>query len=284
VPDRSFSPSLLLALLLPVFPPPLLCSRSVLQHIINGRFCLVWGPCILHCETRVALRTLLLSSLYLSLLSSLHLSLPSSSRPPISPRKGASKILTRKCARHVVVHCDGASELLGVPTEVTTIFTQQHLGKPCHERFLLSLASCAHPLRCLCCAAFCAWTRILSPRTTKSARSLDCVKFAKQPGIWGYNRPEEKVDDYGEPHHPHVEWRSRKDSDSDSVTTLPPPGERTNNGLVFKCFMGPSNKHTKTTITSSTRAVRLTISGPMPLVRAASLRQMKGANQSHTSR
>lgn len=149
MPDSSFSPSLLLALLLPVFPPPLLCSRSVLQHIINGRFRLVWGPCILHCGTRVALRALLFSSLYLSLLSSLHLSplsslhlfLPSSSRPPVFPRKGATKNLTRKCARHVVVHCDGAGELLGVLTEVTTIFTQQHLGKPCHERFLLSLAA-----------------------------------------------------------------------------------------------------------------------------------------------
>ena len=121
-----------------------------------------------------------------------------------------------------------------------------------------------------------------SPRTIKSARSLGCVKFAEQPGIWEYNRPEEVVGDYGEPHHPHVEWRTRKDSDGDSVITLPPPGERTNNDSFFKRFMGASNKHTTTTITSSARAARPAISGPMPLARTASLRQMKEANQSHT--
>jgi hypothetical protein len=121
-----------------------------------------------------------------------------------------------------------------------------------------------------------------SPRTVKSARSLGCVKFAEQPGVWEFSRPEEEVDDYGEQYHPHIEWRNRKDSDGDSIITLPPPGERTNNDSFFKRFMGASNKHAKTTITSPARAARPAISGPMPLARAASLRQIKEANQSHT--
>lgn len=121
-----------------------------------------------------------------------------------------------------------------------------------------------------------------SPRTIKSARSLGCVKFAEQPGVWEFSRPEEEVDDYGEPHHPHIEWRTRKDSDGDSIITLPPPGERTNNDSFFKRFMGASNKPTKTTITSSAKPARPSISGPMPLARTASLRQIKEANQSHT--
>lgn len=117
-----------------------------------------------------------------------------------------------------------------------------------------------------------------SPRTIKSPRSLGCVKFAEQPGVWEFNRPEEEeeVEDY-EGHVPHVEWRTRKDSDGDSIITLPPPGERAHNDSFFKRFIGASsNKHTKSV------KDRPTISSPMPLARASSLRQMKEANRSHT--
>jgi hypothetical protein len=118
-----------------------------------------------------------------------------------------------------------------------------------------------------------------SPRTIKSPRSLGCVKFVEQPGVWEFNRPEEEeIDDYGE--HlpvPHVEWRARKDSDGDSIITLPPPGERAHNDSFFKRFIGvSSNKHTKSV------KGRPIISGPMPLARASSLRQMKEASRSHT--
>jgi hypothetical protein len=114
-----------------------------------------------------------------------------------------------------------------------------------------------------------------SPRTLKSARSLGCVKFAEQPGVWEYSHPEEEIVDYGE-HHPHIEWRTRKDSDGDSIITLPPPGERTHNDSFFKRLIGVSNKHSKSA------KDRPMISGPMPLARSASLRQLKEANQSHT--
>jgi len=117
-----------------------------------------------------------------------------------------------------------------------------------------------------------------SPRTIKSPRSLGCVKFAEQPGVWEYNpRAQEEVDDYGEARS-HIEWCTRKDSDSDSVITLPPPGERNPpNDSFFKRIMGASsNKNTKSA------KDRPTISGPMPLAKAASLRQMKEANRSHT--
>ena len=119
---------------------------------------------------------------------------------------------------------------------------------------------------------------VSSPRTIKSPRSLGCVKFAEQPGVWEFNPPaEEQVDDYGEAR-PHIEWCTRKDSDLDSVTTLPPPGERTpHNDSFLKRIMGtPSNKNTRSV------KDRPTISGPMPLAKAASLRQMKEANRSHT--
>lgn len=117
-----------------------------------------------------------------------------------------------------------------------------------------------------------------SPRTIKSPRSLGCVKFVEQPGVWEFNRPEEEIDDYGE--HvpvPHIEWRTRKDSDGDSIITLPPPGERAHNDSFFKRFIGvSSNKHTKSV------KDRPVISGPMPLARASSIRQMKEASRSHT--
>jgi hypothetical protein len=115
-----------------------------------------------------------------------------------------------------------------------------------------------------------------SPRTIKSPRSLGCVKFAEQPGVWEYSRPEEEVDDYGKPR-PHVEWRAQKDSDGDSVITLPPPGERTHNDSFFKRFICASNKNAKPAIKD-----RPIISGPMPLAKAASFRHMKEANRSHT--
>jgi hypothetical protein len=121
-----------------------------------------------------------------------------------------------------------------------------------------------------------------SPRTIKSPRSLGCVKFAEQPGVWEFSRPEEEEEDiidYGE-HVPHIEWRNRKDSDGDSIITLPPPGERDkHNDSFFKRFIGASsNKHTKL-VKESGRPI---ISGPMPLARAASLRQLKEASRSHT--
>jgi hypothetical protein len=116
-----------------------------------------------------------------------------------------------------------------------------------------------------------------SPRTIKSPRSLGCVKFAERPGVFEFSRrPEEEVDDdYGEPQ-PRIEWRVQKDSDGDSVITLPPPGERAPNGSVFKRFTGASNKSAKSV------KGRPTISGPMPLAKASSLRQLKEANRSHT--
>jgi len=116
-----------------------------------------------------------------------------------------------------------------------------------------------------------------SPRTIKSPRSLGCVKFAEQPGVWEYPRPEEEInDDCGEQQQPHVEWRTRKDSDSDSIITLPPPGERTPNEPFLKRLMGASNKNTKSP------KERPTISGPMPLARTASIRHMKEVNRSHS--
>jgi len=117
-----------------------------------------------------------------------------------------------------------------------------------------------------------------SPRIIKSPRSLGCVKFAEQPGVWEYKpRAQAVVDEYEEAR-PHVEWCTRRDSDEDLVTTLPPPGERApHNDSLFKRMMGASsNKNTKTV------KERPTISGPMPLTKAASLRQMKEANRSHT--
>jgi len=114
-----------------------------------------------------------------------------------------------------------------------------------------------------------------SPRTIKSPRSLGCVKFAEQPGVWEYRRREEEIDDYEEEPQPHVEWRARKDSDGDSVITLPPPGERAQNDSFFKRFMGASSSKNTTSVKD-----RPIISGPMPLARAASLRQMKEANRS----
>ena len=115
-----------------------------------------------------------------------------------------------------------------------------------------------------------------SPRTVKSQRSLGCVKFAEQPGVWEFSPPaEEEINVYAE-HHPHIAWRTRKDSDGDSTITLPPPGERTHNDSFLKRFKGGPNKHAK-----SADQDRPTISGPMPLARTASLRQMKEASQSH---
>jgi len=126
-----------------------------------------------------------------------------------------------------------------------------------------------------------------TPRTIKSPRSLGCVKFVEQPGVWEYRYPEEEeaevgegeeadFDEYGV-HHPHVVWRTtQRDSDEDSVTTLPPPGERTQESF-FKRFLGtPNNKSPRSSVRE-----RPVISGPMPLARAASLRQVKEANRSH---
>lgn len=116
-----------------------------------------------------------------------------------------------------------------------------------------------------------------SPRAIKSPRSLGCVKFVEQPGVWEYNHPEEEFDDCGYgTHRSNVEWRTRKNSDGDSIVTLPLPGERTHNDSLFKRFMGVSNKNTKSV------KERPMISGPMPLARAASIRHMKESNRSHT--
>ncbi|KAI9513142.1 hypothetical protein F5148DRAFT_471119 [Russula earlei] len=119
-----------------------------------------------------------------------------------------------------------------------------------------------------------------SPRTIKSPRSLGCVKFAEQPGIWEYRHPEEEeevADIYVgyEVHHPHIQWRTQRDTDEDSITMLPPPGERTPDPFL-KRFLGGSNKGPKPV------KERLVISGPMPLARAASIRQMREASRSHT--
>ncbi|KAI0307484.1 hypothetical protein B0F90DRAFT_1812962 [Multifurca ochricompacta] len=113
------------------------------------------------------------------------------------------------------------------------------------------------------------------PRTIKSPRSLGCVKFAEQPGIWEYTHPEEERDMFEE-HHPRIAWRTQNDSDEDSIITLPPPGERMHNDSFFKRFMGASNKNTKAV------KGRPMISGPMPLARASSIREMKEASRSHT--
>ena len=112
-----------------------------------------------------------------------------------------------------------------------------------------------------------------SPRTIKSPRSLGCVKFAEKPGIWEFSHAEveEEIDE-----EPRIEWRSRKDSDGDSIITLPPPTERTPNDSFLKRVMGTSNKNPKAV------KERPVISGPMPLARASSLREMKEASRSHT--
>ncbi|KAF8272374.1 hypothetical protein EI94DRAFT_339576 [Lactarius quietus] len=112
------------------------------------------------------------------------------------------------------------------------------------------------------------------PPTIKSSRSLGCVKFAAQPGVWEYSQPEEELD--AEDHHPRIAWRSQKDSDGDSVITLPPPGERMQSDSFLKRFMGTSSKNTKIA------KERPVISAPMPLARASSLRELKEANRSHT--
>ncbi|KAI0252705.1 hypothetical protein BJV78DRAFT_1281552 [Lactifluus subvellereus] len=118
-----------------------------------------------------------------------------------------------------------------------------------------------------------------SPPTIKSPRSLGCVKFAEKPGIWEFSHAEEEFDEFGggQHHHPaRVELRTQKDSDGDSIITLPPPGERTPNDSFLKRFMGASNKNAKAV------KERPVISGPMPLARASSLREMKEASRSHT--
>jgi hypothetical protein len=114
-----------------------------------------------------------------------------------------------------------------------------------------------------------------TPHTVKSSRSLGCVKFAAQPGVWEYSQPEEELDGFGD-NHPRIAWRPKKDSDGDSIITLPPPGERTQSDSFLKRFMGPTSKNTKS---SKERPV---ISAPMPLARASSLRELKEANRSHT--
>jgi hypothetical protein len=117
-----------------------------------------------------------------------------------------------------------------------------------------------------------------SPRTIKSPRSLGCVKFVEQPGIWEYNnRIEEEWDEFGE-HHPRIEWCKQKESDGDSIITLPPPGERTQNESFFKRFIGGGASPNKNAKAVKERPI---ISGPMPLARASSLREMKEANRSH---
>ncbi|KAH9046423.1 hypothetical protein EDB84DRAFT_1558297 [Lactarius hengduanensis] len=115
-----------------------------------------------------------------------------------------------------------------------------------------------------------------NPHTIKSSRSLGCVKFAAQPGVWEYSHPEEEKLDGFEDHHPRIAWRHQKDSDGDSIITLPPPGERTQSDSLLKRFMGTTPKSTKSA------KERPVISGPMPLARASSLREMKEANRSHT--
>jgi len=112
------------------------------------------------------------------------------------------------------------------------------------------------------------------PPTIKSSRSLGCVKFAAQPGVWEYNHPEEEFD--AGDHHPRIAWRPHKDSDGDSIITLPPPGERTQSDSFIKRFIGASSKNTKSA------KERPVISAPMPLARASSLREMKEASRSHT--
>ena len=114
-----------------------------------------------------------------------------------------------------------------------------------------------------------------NPHTVKSSRSLGSVKFAAQAGVFEYNHPEEEVDSLEE-HHPRIAWRLPKDSDGDSITTLPPPGERTQGDSFLKRFIGTSCKNSKSA------KERPVISGPMPLARASSLREMKEANRSHT--
>ena len=114
----------------------------------------------------------------------------------------------------------------------------------------------------------------LKPPTIKSSRSLGCVKFAAQPGVWEYNPPEEELD--AGDHHPRIAWRSQKDSDGDSIITLPPPGERAQSDSFLKRFMGASPKNTKNA------KERPVISAPMPLAPASSLREMKEASRSHT--
>jgi hypothetical protein len=117
-----------------------------------------------------------------------------------------------------------------------------------------------------------------SPRTIKSPRSLGCVKFVEQPGIWEYNnRIEEEWDEFGE-HHPRIEWCKQKESDRDSIITLPPPGERTQNETFFKRFIGGGASPNKNAKAVKERPI---ISGPMPLARASSLREMKEASRSH---
>jgi hypothetical protein len=117
-----------------------------------------------------------------------------------------------------------------------------------------------------------------SPRTIKSPRSLGCVKFVEKPGIWEYNSHAEEGEweKFGD-HQPRAVLPTQKDADGDSIVTLPPPGERTQNDSFFKWIMGGSpNKNTKAV------KERPIISSPMPLARASSLRQMKEANRSHT--
>ena len=114
-----------------------------------------------------------------------------------------------------------------------------------------------------------------TPHTIKSSRSLGCVKFAAQPGVWEYNHPDEELDGFGD-NCPRIAWRPKKDSDGDSIITLPPPGERTQSDSFLKRFMGPSSKNTRSA------KERPVISAPMPLARASSLREMKEASRSHT--
>ncbi|KAI0318737.1 hypothetical protein OF83DRAFT_914390 [Amylostereum chailletii] len=132
---------------------------------------------------------------------------------------------------------------------------------------------------------------------SKPQRSLGSVKFAKSAGVRVYSCMQREDSDFDEgygagridaeedaPGKPNWyqcraarEREKAKDADTDSMITYPPPRERqTRNESFLRRLMTKSNKQEKCVSGPG----KLVISAPMPLARAASLREMKEASRS----
>ncbi|KAI0063215.1 hypothetical protein BV25DRAFT_461344 [Artomyces pyxidatus] len=131
-------------------------------------------------------------------------------------------------------------------------------------------------------------------------RALGSVKFAASERVWEYAEDDDDDADlpfdqgYGlpgaDPDDGRRPWwygprEKARDIDADSVTTYPPPRERERGGdSFFRRFIGSSGKsHARGHRPALGKGVgeKPTISGPMPLLRAASVRELKDMHHSH---
>ncbi|KAI0047645.1 hypothetical protein FA95DRAFT_1202199 [Auriscalpium vulgare] len=150
-------------------------------------------------------------------------------------------------------------------------------------------------------------------RAGRSARSLASVKFAERPGVWEYSDEDDEDDGlppcspgytarrsvvagrpgwYGSREALARELKERvkereHDSDADSVDTYPPPRERErvhSNESFLKRIIGGSGKaqgRPHPPAKGHGAGEKPTISGPMPLQRAASIRGLQQVHKSH---